>query len=720
MPHPPRADAAISRVLGSAALVSLLWLSLSAAGIALGYGLDDTTLSGFLPLARQWELMAWELQMLALAVGAPAGVLLLGVSLRELFASRGSSARGVQGVHRVAGRLTRVYVGICAALYAASWFSFVSTGRFLDGGGVGFMTMSPLQFVQHAFHIDPLLVLALPPVLVAAIWAFSSGAPALLARIGKRGQWLVIGLAGVGVSACIAASPGEPNLVRAFAAGMKLKEGIPNPQAGLVDSHGDHFIASRDDRSGPASHLWAEARGDLGGAWPEFPDRSIGVTRQRIISMDEYLARVDRAAMKEWNVIVAVVESLRTDQLESFGGERDVMPRVDALARTGLRFPDHYTQASHSNYADPCILSSHYPLRATSVHLYPKVPTYPRVLIYDVLKALGWHTAVISSQNENWGRMINYLRTGSIDHFFHSESFDGPTYVPRNDTGFESFLKGGKRSGKIDDRFTVDEAMRWIDTLPAEDPFFIYLNLQNSHLPYETPADFPQRYPTGVIPFTIRFGGYPKNRVALVKDVYANSLAYTDHQLGRLFDFLAERGVSERTLIVVTGDTGQAFYEHGFVAHANKVYDEVMRVPLLFHGPGIKAAADARPAQHIDVPPTILSALGLPPHPGFQGVSLLEPDPDPARSRFIMAQSPLAHQYAVVRGDLKLSYDVRRDQTLLVDWVEDPAERKNLASSMPERAAALRGRLDAWRAHQLEYYRDAREQAVRYPPVLED
>jgi arylsulfatase A-like enzyme len=145
-----------------------------------------------------------------------------------------------------------------------------------------------------------------------------------------------------------------------------------------------------------------------------------------------------------------------------------------------------------------------------------------------------------------------------------------------------------------------------------------------------------------------------------------------------------------------------------------------MRVPLVLHGPGIPAGTDPRPAQHIDIPPTILDALSLPPHPGFQGVSLLAPDPDPSRARYLMAQSPLAHQYAVVRDDFKLVYDVRRDQTLMVDLSQDPGERKNLATRDPDRAAALRGRLDAWRAHQLQYYRDPREQVRSYPPVLDD
>ena len=710
---PVTARVASAGVRWSLALVSLLWLAFSAAGIALGYALGDTTLSGLLPGARRWELMSWELQLLAAVVA----LLVCGALIAESLAASGESRHSPR--HR-AGWPFRIVLGGAALLYGGSWLSFVSIGRFLDADGVAFMTMSPLQFAQHAFHIDPLLVLATPLLAIAGVWALAFAAPRLVARVGAPGQWALIALALIGVSACVYQSPGEPSLARAVESGMRLKQGVIDPQAGLVDSHGDLFIASRDDRSGPLSHLWADWRGDLGGITPRFADESIAVTRRPLISMDDYVAGVDRNQMKRWNVIVAVVESLRNDQLESFGGSREVMPRVDALARSGLRFPDHYTQASHSNYADLCILSSHYPLRSTSVHLYPENPTYPRVLIYDVLHALGWHTAVISSQNENWGRMINYLRTGGIDHFFHSETFRGPTYVPRNDTGFVEFLKGGKRSGKIDDRFTVDEAMRWIESLPKPDPFFIYLNLQNSPLPYETPADFPHKYGPDEVGFTIRFGGYPKQAIPIVRNIYADSLVYVDYQLGRLFDFLRERGVSERTLIVVTGDTGQAFYEHGFVAHANRVFNEVMLVPLVLHGPGISPGVDSRPAQHIDVPPTILDALSLPPHPAFQGVSLLAPDPDPARSRYLMAQSPLAHQYAVVREGVKLFYDVRRDQTLMVDLVQDPAERKNLATSQPEKAEALRARLDAWRAHQLDYYRDPREQARSYPPVLDD
>ena len=121
---------------------------------------------------------------------------------------------------------------------------------------------------------------------------------------------------------------------------------------------------------------------------------------------------------------------MRNDQLKVGGSKRIVMPNLEKIIESSRVFTNNYTQASHSNYADMGPLSSHYPLRSPNAYVYPVNPSYPRVLIYDILKELEYKTAVISSQNEKWGSMINYLKTGHIDHFFHSETYDGPTYVP--------------------------------------------------------------------------------------------------------------------------------------------------------------------------------------------------------------------------------------------------------------------------------------------------
>ena len=238
------------------------------------------------------------------------------------------------------------------------------------------------------------------------------------------------------------------------------------------------------------------------------------------------------------------------------------------------------------------------------------------------------------------------------------------------------------------------------------------------------PADWTRRFLRAPVPFPIRFGDYPRDQVELVKDAYAEALAYSDSQLGRLFDALRRSGRWDRTLVVVTGDTGQAFFEHGFAAHANALFEEVVRVPLIVRAPGLAPRADRRAAQHVDVAPTLFELLGLPPHPGHQGRSLLG-RPPPLRSVYLVAQCALAHQVGIVRGGYKLIHDERFGRSLLFDLRSDPGERRPLRDDDPRfaeitRRLGLLGRLATWRRLQLDYHADARLQQRTWPPVLGD
>jgi arylsulfatase A-like enzyme len=696
--------AAPGPLLRAFAHASLVYLFVAGGAWVAGLSIAETTQSEtLLPTPERRTLVAREFAALALTVYCVAG------PLSWLAYALGARLRGAPRL--AAQALLVLTVTAPVLLYLASWITFRSNGRFLDSAGLAFMAANPLPFFQHVAHIEPYLLVTAPLALLAVTVGLIWGAAALVNRAGRNAPFVWIGIA-LGLT-CVSGWLGA----REPSATFPADQFVTDPDAGMVYTYLDLYAECRDDRAGPISRVRADLAA-LRRPQSLRADPTIGVERAAIVALDDFVAGVDRGRVQPWNVVLVIVESLRPDQLQVFGGTREVMPGVEQVARDGVAYSDHYTQASHSNYADICPLSGRYPLRSERVHLYPKTPSYPRVPIYEVLHALGWRTAVVSSQNEIWGQMINYLRSGHLDHFFHSESFEGPTYVPRHDTGFEEFLKGSKRSGKIDDRFTIDEAVRWIDSGSA--PFFLYLNLQNSHLPYETPADFPRRFGPARLPFQIRFGGFPRDQIQTVKDVYADSLAYSDHQLSRLVAHLKERGEWDRTLIVVTGDTGQAFYEHGFVAHANRIYDELMRVPLVIRAPGLTPRVDPRPAQHIDVAPTILDLLGIPPHPSFQGVSLVSEDPAPDRSRYLLVQAPLAHQYGVVRDGFKLVHDAERDKTTLVNLRRDPGETRDLSKRRPVLTEELRRRVDTWRALQLEYYNDPAIHTRSYPPVLSD
>ena len=280
-------------------------------------------------------------------------------------------------------------------------------------------------------------------------------------------------------------------------------------------------------------------------------------------------------------------------------------------------------------------------------------------------------------------------------------------------------MKGEKRAGKIDDRYTIKEAIRWIDKNKNK-PFFCYINLQNSHIPYEVPSDFEKIFSPKRISFPLRFNYYPKEHIQTVKDMYADSLRYVDFQLGKLISYLKKSGEWEKTVFVVTGDTGQAFFEHGFSAHANMLFNEVMKVPLVIYAPDLPPKIDQRLSQHIDIPPTILDLMGLPPHPGYQGKSLLDEEPKQGRSVYLLVQSPLSHQYAIVKDGFKYIFDARLNRDALFNLTTDPMEKINDATNYPDVFAELKLRLNIWREKQIAYYNDSDQHSRLYPPMLED
>jgi arylsulfatase A-like enzyme len=480
------------------------------------------------------------------------------------------------------------------------------------------------------------------------------------------------------------------------------------------------YTRSRDYISGPFSRVFADIQTYVRNPPEErLQADDIRIIQRPIISMAKYLETAEPRRTHRPNVIILIIESLRADQLRAYGSRRDIMPTVDALARESRVFLNAYTHSSHTDYATITPLSSHYPLRSKTAYAYPEDPSYPRVLIYDVLKALKYRTAVFSSSNEYWGGMINFLRTGNIDRFFHAANFKGPSYVMDGDAGFAQWTRETKHAGSVDDRHTVSEALQWIGSVKRE-PFFLSLNLQSSHLPYAVPPDFPRRFAPEKLDFTIRFAHFPRDKVQVVKDVYADSLAYVDSQIARLVEYLKQERLWNNTLIVLTSDHGQAFYEHDFASHASAIFDEVMKVPLLIRAPGLSPGVEHRLAQHVDVAPSVLGLMGLPVHPSFQGVDLITSAPEPKRSAYMVAQTPLAYQYGIVRSGFKLIYDEHERRYLLYNLTADPGEQTNIAASQPEVVQELAKRLQTWRTLQLEYYADKRLQTQEYPPILAD
>jgi arylsulfatase len=680
------------------AILAIAWSAIATLEFALYVSIPRTAFhSQDLPFGARLLLFCHSLTVLTLFLLFVGFAIMVALSWCRRFFS------GRHGVRLVGRLFIMLPVWLLLIYYGASWGLFWQTGSFIGRQVYIFVAPHPLQ-VFHWVDFD--IAFTIVAVAGAGAFALTMLIPGWTARQSSVSQETLIRIWSWAIGLFV---------MGAFLGNLYSRGGERQfMRAGII------YARNQENRTGPFSYILADLTKFTGNATGDLPvDNSFQISQRPVISFHQYKALAEQKKTHGWNVLLLTVESLRADQLRAYGGNRDVMPALEKLANEARVFLNTYTQSGHTNYATIIPLSSHYPLRSATAHVYPKNPTYPRVLIYDVLKVLRYRTAIFSSSNENWGGMINYLETGGLDRFIHAANSKKPTYLMQGDTGFAIWARETKHAGSLDDRSTVDEAIQWIDNTGNE-PFFVAMNLQNSHLPYPVPPDFPRRFGPAKLDFTIRFAQFPKDKSQVVKDVYADSLAYVDSQIGRLFQHLRNKNKWDNTLIVVTGDHGQAFYEHGFASHASAIFDEVMKVPLLIRAPGLKAGLDNRLAQHVDIAPSILGLLGLPVHPSFQGIDLFNTRPDSKRSAYLVAQTPDAYQYGIVRSGLKLIYDEPEREYLLFNVATDPGEKTDIASAQPELVKELAQRLNTWRKLQIDYYSDPGLQAREYPPILKD
>jgi hypothetical protein len=361
------------------------------------------------------------------------------------------------------------------------------------------------------------------------------------------------------------------------------------------------------------------------------------------------------------NVVIVHLESTAARHLRPWGGSRDPMPNLTRLATEGLLFENAYT-------AYPETIRSFF---AVSCATWPALDTPPQR--YEAVAAPSLAT-VLAERG---------YRTG----LFHSGRFDylGMRSVLRG-RGYEVLRDAGDIGGVHESSFGIDEPstvrslLAWLDEGPPGRPFLAtYLPIAGHH-PYETPAPGPFPELTEV-------------------DRYHNALHYADQALGELLDGLRRRGLERSTLFVILGDHGEAFGEHpGNVGHTLAVYEENLRVPLLFAAPGLLHAPlrCARTTSLVDVAPTVLDLLGQSAPQAWQGRSLLDPAPGLA----LFGTDYSLGLLGLRDGRWKCIHELDSGRTSLYDLEADPGEQADLAETLPDRAAAYRDHLTRWAAAQ--------------------
>lgn len=427
------------------------------------------------------------------------------------------------------------------------------------------------------------------------------------------------------------------------------------------------------------------------------------------------------------NVIFITIESLRSDALLMKHQGRKVMPNVHQLLRSGYYFPNCYASSTHSDYSDPAILSSLYPLRRSYPHYYSDIDPWPKVMIYDLLKKYNYATAIFSSQNEAWSNMYLFYATPGLDTLFDSRTHKGHTIAEK---GYFSYWlsETGMIAGKLDDSITVKKAISWIEKQCQDSiPFFASINFQTSHFPYELPDGIDGPFKPCELDSNISIYNYPREKIPLVKNAYLNALSYVDLQIGKLVEALKKNGIHKKTIIVITGDHGEAFFENKISGHASIPLETVIKVGLVIHNPSAESLVlDQYLVQAIDIVPTITGLLSLPPHPAFQGIDILN-NGRPAfdeRTVFVHSCNPVTNTDVVISGTgWKYVIDHLLNTRKLYFRPTDLETHPNLIRKKGEVVKILNNLCHKWRINQLTYYRSSHYYSWFYapkPPGLTD
>ena len=378
------------------------------------------------------------------------------------------------------------------------------------------------------------------------------------------------------------------------------------------------------------------------------------------------------------NLVIVTLDTLRADRLGCYGNREVATPRLDRIAAGGALFEQAavhvpLTRPSHASIFTGLLPAEHGLRDNVSPSLAPEIPT-----LAPMLKAAGFRTGAFVSS-------IVLSRQSGLNRGFdeYADRFE----IDGDDA---RFLNTIQRPGDV----AMKDALAWIQSA-GDGRFFAWIHLYDPHDPYEPPE-----------PYASQYAGRP----------YDGEVAWTDELVGRLEDALQRRGLTERTLLVVTSDHGEGLGEHGETVHGFFVYESTLRVPLIVRGPGVAPGRRIKEvARSVDLMPSVLELLGVPAPAGWKGsgrslapvlrgTAPLAPEPSYAESLLPLLHYGWSDLRALRDGRWKY---IQAPRPELYDLEADPGETRDLAAEMPARVEALRNGLAAHLDREREVKTDA-------------
>ncbi len=421
-------------------------------------------------------------------------------------------------------------------------------------------------------------------------------------------------------------------------------------------------------------------------------------------------AQAQAQAQKKPNIVYIMADDLGIGDVGCYGQKLLKTPRIDQLAKEGMRFTEHYSGSAMCAPTRSCLMTGQH-TGHTRIRKNGAGPLLPEdVTIGEVLQSVGYKTAAIGK----WG--VGEIESTGVpweqgfDLFFGylnqtNAHFHYPPFLWRNDEKVLFPENPEKRTNYSHDEFTR-EAMQFLRD-NQDEPFFLYVPYTLVHVDLDVPADSMNPW-IGNIEETEPYGT-PEGQHYIHQQTphaaFAGMVSRLDRDVGRLVDLVDELGLSENTLVIFTSDNGPTsaggadpdFFNGNSDYRGIKftLYEGGVRCPMIARWPGrIEAGSETdHVSAHWDVLPTAAELVGAEVPKGIDGISFLPTlleKPGQEQHDYLYWETTgnsgwqgvrsgnwKAHRLKTMQGPDKWEFE-------LYDLSSDMAEENNVAKSNPE------------------------------------
>ena len=363
------------------------------------------------------------------------------------------------------------------------------------------------------------------------------------------------------------------------------------------------------------------------------------------------------------NLLIVIFDAATASHFGCYGYSKPTTPFVDSFAAESVLWENAFTQAVYTIASTGTLLTGQYP---------------------NVHQVIGHGMAL----NEKFKTMTEALR----DAGFRTALFTGNNYASPKigyGQGFEQVSM--PQDGLVRANDFVKPVTRWLDE-NRDRPFFAYIHFREPHYPFTSPPEYLRQFRTDLdfqLPITDNKLQRDEEERRKITAAYDANLAFVDREFSRILQHLKQRGLMEKTIIMLLSDHGEAFWQHRVQGHNYSLYEEVMRIPLIMRFPreeGLRGVRRKQPAGTLQIFPTVAEIFQLStrnlrwPSPSLVPVILRN---DAIAQEFIFSQAAGQKGYAVRSAEFKYIRYAKREYDEMFLLKEDPKETRNRIGEYP-------------------------------------